>query len=119
MCIRDRIKANPSQYQQIESKILSYSNKPNALDETIEVVEKHKSEDISFSYLLARLYIEKKNYDEAFDLYKEIDKRQNTKGADLFSFGDYVYRDGEYRTCLLYTSPSPRDRTRSRMPSSA
>jgi tetratricopeptide (TPR) repeat protein len=94
----DLIKANPSQYQQIESKILSYSNKPNALDETIEVVEKHKSDDISFSYLLARLNIEKKNYDEAFDLYKEIDKRQNTKGADLFSFGDYVYRDGEYRT---------------------
>ena len=25
----------------------------------------------------------------------------------------------EYITCLLYTSPSPRDRTRSRMPSSA
>ena len=24
-----------------------------------------------------------------------------------------------YVTCLLYTSPSPRDRTRSRMPSSA
>ena len=24
-----------------------------------------------------------------------------------------------YRPCLLYTSPSPRDRTRSRMPSSA
>ena len=26
---------------------------------------------------------------------------------------------GEEGTCLLYTSPSPRDRTRSRMPSSA
>ena len=26
---------------------------------------------------------------------------------------------GYYRRCLLYTSPSPRDRTRSRMPSSA
>ena len=25
----------------------------------------------------------------------------------------------KYSTCLLYTSPSPRDRTRSRMPSSA
>ena len=25
----------------------------------------------------------------------------------------------DYITCLLYTSPSPRDRTRSRMPSSA
>ena len=28
-------------------------------------------------------------------------------------------RDGTYNSCLLYTSPSPRDRTRSRMPSSA
>mgnify|MGYP003378667641 CR=1 FL=1 len=26
---------------------------------------------------------------------------------------------GMYKDCLLYTSPSPRDRTRSRMPSSA
>ena len=27
--------------------------------------------------------------------------------------------DGQAHNCLLYTSPSPRDRTRSRMPSSA
>ena len=27
--------------------------------------------------------------------------------------------DSRYHSCLLYTSPSPRDRTRSRMPSSA
>ena len=27
--------------------------------------------------------------------------------------------DGEYLVCLLYTSPSPRDRQKSRMPSSA
>ena len=27
--------------------------------------------------------------------------------------------DAEINICLLYTSPSPRDRTRSRMPSSA
>ena len=31
-----------------------------------------------------------------------------------------VFTHGDYRNpCLLYTSPSPRDRTRSRMPSSA
>jgi tetratricopeptide (TPR) repeat protein len=52
------IKSNPSQYPQIENKILSYSNKPNALDETIEVVSKYKSDNVSFEYLLARLYIE-------------------------------------------------------------
>ena len=31
----------------------------------------------------------------------------------------FVGRYGGYKDCLLYTSPSPRDRTRSRMPSSA
>ena len=35
---------------------------------------------------------------------------------ELFKF-DYVER--VFIICLLYTSPSPRDRTRSRMPSSA
>ena len=35
-------------------------------------------------------------------------------------YSDYLEEfDGNSGTCLLYTSPSPRDRTRSRMPSSA
>ena len=33
--------------------------------------------------------------------------------------GRMLQRAGLFRDCLLYTSPSPRDRTRSRMPSSA
>ena len=33
--------------------------------------------------------------------------------------GDLANAMGNLRNCLLYTSPSPRDRTRSRMPSSA
>ena len=32
---------------------------------------------------------------------------------------DVAYSFGQENICLLYTSPSPRDRTRSRMPSSA
>ena len=32
------------------------------------------------------------------------------------AFGGFLY---DNKVCLLYTSPSPRDRTRSRMPSSA
>ena len=32
---------------------------------------------------------------------------------------DMVHAEDEAIICLLYTSPSPRDRTRSRMPSSA
>ena len=33
--------------------------------------------------------------------------------------GVYVKQNAGLNPCLLYTSPSPRDRTRSRMPSSA
>ena len=43
------------------------------------------------------------------------------KTGDKDSF-DLLYQDYYlvlYRTCLLYTSPSPRDRQKSRMPSSA
>jgi len=39
-------------------------------------------------------------------------------GADLIVMGSHSQREGN-STCLLYTSPSPRDRTRARMPSSA
>ena len=34
-------------------------------------------------------------------------------------FGNQMVLDVNHSVCLLYTSPSPRDRTRSRMPSSA
>ena len=45
-----------------------------------------------------------------------------TKGRDnLGAYDECRYSEAEVEriTCLLYTSPSPRDRTRSRMPSSA
>ena len=50
---------------------------------------------------------------------------ENYKVGDMARYGlDYealksVKPDIIYCSCLLYTSPSPRDRTRSRMPSSA
>ena len=39
---------------------------------------------------------------------KQFNRRENSLNNGI-----------EYEYCLLYTSPSPRDRTRSRMPSSA
>ena len=35
------------------------------------------------------------------------------------AFGDHEVVRSAYENCLLYTSPSPRDRQKSRMPSSA
>ena len=49
--------------------------------------------------------------DEIFSIDKKAEIR--------FWGGDNMIKSGGYNVCLLYTSPSPRDRTRSRMPSSA
>ena len=48
-------------------------------------------------------------------------KGKNFKGADARSVNQGIesFKSALINTCLLYTSPSPRDRTRSRMPSSA
>ena len=46
--------------------------------------------------------------------WTDLDEDGNSELTAEFSFSD-----GTLYPCLLYTSPSPRDRTRSRMPSSA
>ena len=63
----------------------------------------------------------------ASDVYKRqekvVDRDEVEPGRELEPerrFGDRDEQQHEYcQHCLLYTSPSPRDRTRSRMPSSA
>ena len=48
----------------------------------------------------------------------KINYHQESRGSDTTS-GDTIYYWVIDNICLLYTSPSPRDRQRSRMPSSA
>ena len=50
----------------------------------------------------------------------EIKTLRNSLGLNGVTLNDLAYsRDAEHSSCLLYTSPSPRDRQKSRMPSSA
>jgi len=66
-------------------------------------------------YLLRQLQIERAVRGRMVEAERMIDEAQaQTKEIELKA------RDQALRIrCLLYTSPSPRDRTRSRMPSSA
>ena len=52
----------------------------------------------------------------AFETFAKSQKVQNLRRDPRITA---LVEDGETYNCLLYTSPSPRDRTRSRMPSSA
>ena len=46
-----------------------------------------------------------------------VKERVESMGSAMLH--DYLKKHGGYKTCLLYTSPSPRDQRGSRMPSSA
>ena len=64
------------------------------------------------------------NYILLSDLSLHIGRTESrdvvTSGDPLYSYGSGDnYFTATLLVCLLYTSPSPRDRTRSRMPSSA
>ena len=48
-----------------------------------------------------------------------IAKRLAEKGAQVFAFDPDEDKIEGIKDCLLYTSPSPRDKRQSRMPSSA
>ena len=56
------------------------------------------------------------NAAERVELLRLVDISGNSIGNDISLNSIFENAD---TTCLLYTSPSPRDRTRSRMPSSA
>ncbi len=91
------ISSTPNQYEVIESRILSYINKPNALSQTIDVVKEFEANDkIVIDYLLARLYMEDDKFDKAFDLYLDIDDKQNKQGQDLYSFANFAYSEKQF-----------------------
>ena len=57
------------------------------------------------------------------NLYEYLESRQNPEDI-YYIYGQHKKQlrlklTAQAAACLLYTSPSPRDRTRSRMPSSA
>lgn len=92
------LEIQPTQVSAIENRILTYSNKPGALEQTIEVFENWRRKDnISFNYLLARLYVEAKSFDKAYSIYLKIDEKQQNKGLELYNFAQIVFNEGEYQ----------------------
>ncbi len=87
----------PMQRQVIEQKILSYSAKPDGLEATIPVVEDWSGRsNLSLSYLLARLLTEAKEFEEAFEVYRDIDEEQSNLGKDLYNFAELLSREKNY-----------------------
>ena len=70
--------------------------------------------------LLIGLFFALSQIGEAQDTPSVVDSEVTSVNELVFTEGPAYHRDGSvFYTCLLYTSPSPRDPKTSRMPSSA
>ena len=74
--------------------------------------------ELSLRYSPFPLSIQKKEFDDVKQIYDEIKSSMNEtlESSNLIELRCDKVQD---KFCLLYTSPSPRDRSVSRMPSSA
>ena len=70
------------------------------------------------SEIKIKVALDKENVPEKIH-WSASDGPNGAKDAEAKAFLLSIFDKEHKDTCLLYTSPSPRDRTRSRMPSSA
>ena len=91
---------------------ISASTIPNANLRPLRVSEMEFGLDL-------RLFENRVSFD--FAVYRKITKDQiiSAQISTASAYSSQLINIGQSMNCLLYTSPSPRDRTRSRMPSSA
>lgn len=90
----------PQQLSFIQSRLSMYVLRNDGLDQAIEVAEemaREKRDKLQFQRLLAWLYREGKDFERAYEIYKQIDRSQNARGAELYSFAQTAYREREYK----------------------
>ncbi len=123
MSIMKKIFGDPN--EKVIKQIRPFVDRVNALETSIKTLTDDglKQKTLDFKERLAKGETLDDLLPEAFAVAREASWRNlKQRQYDVQLIGGYVLHRGqiaEMRTCLLYTSPSPRDRTRSRMPSSA
>jgi tetratricopeptide (TPR) repeat protein len=88
----------PAQLQTVEAKVFENVSRPGALDATINILEDcADKKNLSISYLLAKLYNEKKDFDKAYEIYLELDEAQSGQGRELYKFAQQMFAEKQYR----------------------
>ena len=112
----------PKQNGIIERRILLMSDEKDALpviETKLMTAAKRNPEKIL--NVLSEFYFKQQNYERAFQIKMEWTALGEKDFNGWLVFANELRKEGQYQysICLLYTSPSPRDLSTSRMPSSA
>jgi tetratricopeptide (TPR) repeat protein len=92
------LQSEPKQMNTVEMRVFEYIGKTGALDASISVVEDFADDgNLNMHYLLARLYTEKKLFDEAFDIYLNIDEKQSSQGKELYVYANRLLKEKQFK----------------------
>jgi tetratricopeptide (TPR) repeat protein len=90
----------PQQLSFIQSRMSMYVLRNDGLEQAIEVAEEKARQHrdmMQYQRLLAWLYREAKDFEMAYEVYHYIDRSQNARGAELYSFAQTAFREREYQ----------------------
>lgn len=92
------LKSNPHQYQNIKNRITPFLSNQGAIDEIIDGVNEYLSsnDDNTVKQFLAYLYTYKRDYDKAFEIIVELDKKSGSSGQLIYGFAEEAIKDNDF-----------------------
>ena len=90
----------PQSLYQIQQQLTMYSEIPSALDAAVkqarEQLDEYPESEV-LHYLLAWLYMERKDYVAAYEVYRGIDELKDAGGMEIIKFASRAFNDKQYR----------------------
>lgn len=92
------MKQNPAQLGFVQGRLAIFTAKPEARAAALNVVRSTlRSDQMPQLYeLLAWIYLEGKDFEPAFEVYKNLDKITKGQGSALFTFAERAFKEHAY-----------------------
>jgi cellulose synthase operon protein C len=86
---------NPGQLAFVQGRLAAFTGKPDARKAAMDAVQEalRGKDDARLSELLGWLYLEGKEFSEAFEVYKNIDRLIRAQGSSLLGFADRAFKE--------------------------
>lgn len=93
------VRQTPSLLSFAQSRMASYTVREQGLAEAISAVEeaaKTEPNNLTLLQLEAWVYMEGKQFDRAYDVYKIMDAKTNASGRELYYFAEHALKEKSY-----------------------
>jgi tetratricopeptide (TPR) repeat protein len=90
------IRQNAQQLPFVQTRMAGYTYRPEGRREALKVVEealRTEGDNIALYQLYAWLLMEGKEFDRAFQVYRQIDERSQAGGRELYTFAERILRE--------------------------